>query len=311
MPPGILTLTCEAVVIPSGETRRRCFWRAQRVLGLRCERSRLVVEESLFDVPVIEGLAFENTTARVNRGIEGGLYGGIELKIGILAVQGDFEAHAEMLARLGVEHCFVKTPQDLQACDALILPGGESTTQLQFLQDEGLIGEIQALAARGGAFFGTCAGAILLAREVHNPPQASLGLLDISIARNAYGRQLSSEVRFGTSKLASASASQRVLPEPQPPSHQQTPAPQTQSASLEMVFIRAPIIQSVGPGVEILAESEGKPVLVRQGRILAATFHPELTADPTVHAAFVKMVSGRNGRAVTQQRVPPELQVRR
>lgn len=231
------------------------------------------------------------------------------MNIGILAVQGDYEAHAEMLARLGVEHCFVKTPEDLRGCDALILPGGESTTQLQFLQEEGLIEEIRALAARGGSFFGTCAGAILLAREVLNPPQASLGLLDVTIARNAYGRQLASEVRFGTSTLSSASASHQASPEaarleaapskPQPAMQPEAPATQSQSAPLEMVFIRAPIIESLGPGVEVLAESEGNPVLVRQGRILAATFHPELTSDPTVHIAFVTMANGRDGDATS------------
>lgn len=218
------------------------------------------------------------------------------MKIGILAVQGDYEAHGEMLARLEVEYRFVKTPKDLQGCDALILPGGESTTQLQFLQEEGLIEEIQALAGRGGALFGTCAGAILLAREVHNPPQQSLGLLDVIIARNAYGRQLASEVRFGTTKLSSASESHKAPPESRPAMHQET-TPQSQSVPLEMVFIRAPIIECVGPGVEVLAESDGKPVLVRQGRILAATFHPELTSDPTVHAAFLKIVSEHGQRA--------------
>ncbi len=200
------------------------------------------------------------------------------LKIGILAVQGDYEAHAEMLVRMGVEHRFVKTLKDLEGCDALILPGGESTTQLQFLQEEGLIGGIQKLASGGGSFFGTCAGAILLATEVRNPAQASLGLLDIDITRNAYGRQLSSEVRVGKSKLLGNASAQAFVP-------------------LEMVFIRAPVIERVGPSVEILAESEGRPVLVRQGPILAATFHPELTADTTVHAAFLKIASEPRRRA--------------
>ncbi len=185
-------------------------------------------------------------------------------KVGILAVQGDFEAHGEMLSKLGVEHVFVKTPQDLAGVDGLILPGGESTTQLKFLSEEGLDKAIREFASRGGAFFGTCAGAILLAREVRNPAQASLGLADLVVARNAYGRQVASDVRSGTSKLK---------PEP-----------------LEMVFIRAPIIEQVGRGVEVLAESEGRPVLVRQGRVLAATFHPELTRDTTVHEYFLKLI---------------------
>jgi 5'-phosphate synthase pdxT subunit len=189
------------------------------------------------------------------------------MKAGILAVQGDFEAHAKMLARLGVEPCFVRTPADLAGVDGLILPGGESTTHLKFLSEEGLLEAIQRFAAGGGALFGTCAGAILLAREVKNPPQPSLGLADMTVVRNAYGRQLASAVRFGQTKLK---------PEP-----------------LEMVFIRAPVIERVGPNVEVLAECDGRPVLVREGRVLAATFHPELTRDTTVHEAFLKLL--RNG----------------
>ena len=185
------------------------------------------------------------------------------MKVGILAVQGDFEAHAEMLARLGVEHRLVFKPADLEGCEALILPGGESTTQLQFLQEEGVFDRITQFAGRGGAIFGTCAGAILLAREVRNPSQPSLGMLDITVTRNAYGRQLASAVKWGTTKL--------------------------KKEPLEMVFIRAPIIERVGTGVEVLAESQGRPVLVRHGRLMAATFHPELTDDSTVHAEFLKL----------------------
>jgi 5'-phosphate synthase pdxT subunit len=189
------------------------------------------------------------------------------MKIGILAVQGDFEAHGEVLSRLGIERVFVRTPQDLAGVDAMILPGGESTTQLKFLTEEGLEKALRELGARGGAFFGTCAGAILLAREVCHPSQPSLGLADLVVTRNAYGRQVASEVRFGSSKLK---------PEP-----------------LEMVFIRAPIIEQVGREVEVLAESEGRLVLVRQGRVLAATFHPELTGDTTVHEYFLRMAADR------------------
>jgi pyridoxal 5'-phosphate synthase pdxT subunit len=185
-------------------------------------------------------------------------------KIGILAIQGDFEAHAKALDRLAAEHAYVRRPDDLAGLDGLILPGGESTTQLKVMAEESLWNAVKEFAADGGAFFGTCAGAILLAREVHGPSQASLGLLDISILRNAYGRQLASDVRTGPSKL-------RKKP-------------------LEMVFIRAPIIESAGSGVEILAEDAGRPVLVRQGRILASTFHPELTADPVVHEHFVNLI---------------------
>lgn len=185
------------------------------------------------------------------------------MKVGILAVQGDFDAHGAVLARLGVPHVFVRTPADLAGVGALILPGGESTTQLKFLTEDGLEKAIREMGQRGGALFGTCAGTILLAREVRNPPQASLGLLDMVVERNAYGRQVASDVRSGACKL--------------------TPAP------LEMVFIRAPVIGRVGTGVEVLAESEGRPVLVRQGRVLAATFHPELTTDTTVHEFFLKL----------------------
>lgn len=185
-------------------------------------------------------------------------------KIGILAIQGDYEAHARALDRLGAEHSYVRRPEDLAGLAGLILPGGESTTHLKVMTEESLWDAVKKFAADGGAFFGTCAGAILLAREVHGPAQASLGLLDISILRNAYGRQLASDVRTCPSKL--------------------------REEPLEMVFIRAPIIESAGPGVEILAEDAGNPVLVQQGRILASTFHPELTEDAVVHEHFVKLI---------------------
>ena len=191
------------------------------------------------------------------------------MKVGILAVQGDFEAHAAMLARMGVEHVFVRTPRDLDGVGAIILPGGESTTQWKFLVEEGLDKSLREHAACGGAIFGTCAGAILLAKEVSNPTQPSLGLSDITVARNAYGRQLASEVRHAITALS--------------------PAP------IEMVFIRAPIIERTGPGVEVLASSEGKPVLVRQGQLLMATFHPELTTDLTVHDYFMRIAGQANG----------------
>ncbi|MHB8499351.1 MAG: pyridoxal 5'-phosphate synthase glutaminase subunit PdxT [Candidatus Acidiferrales bacterium] len=196
------------------------------------------------------------------------------MKIGILAVQGDFAAHAAMLAELGAETVEVRTVKDLDGCDGLILPGGESTTQLQFLQEEGLFDAVKQFAAEGGAIFGTCAGAILLATEVKNPGQTSLGLLDMTVLRNAYGRQLASDVFFGASKLT--------------------------DAPLEMVFIRAPVIDSVGPGVEILAEYAGKPVLVKKGTVLAATFHPELTQDSSMHKHFLELVR-------TSSRMTPSL----
>ena len=189
------------------------------------------------------------------------------MKIGILAVQGDYEAHARMLARLGADYALVRTPEEAAQVDAMILPGGESTTMLKFLKEEGLEAALRALDARGAPFFGTCAGAILLAREVRAPAQESLGFIDLVITRNAYGRQLSSEVRSAPSKL--------------------------KAEPLEMVFIRAPWIEETGPGVEVLACEDGRPVLVRHGRILVATFHPELTEDTAVHEYFLKLASGR------------------
>lgn len=185
------------------------------------------------------------------------------MKIGILAVQGDFAAHAAMLRQLGADTIEVRTPAQLTGCDGLILPGGESTTQLQFLQEEGLFDAIRKFAKAGGAILGTCAGAILLATDVRNPPQASLGLLDMTVLRNAYGRQLASDVFFGFSKL--------------------------KKEPMEMVFIRGPVIDGVGPGIEVLAQYAGKPSLVQKASIMAATFHPELGSDTTVHERFLAL----------------------
>ena len=192
-------------------------------------------------------------------------------KIGILAIQGDFAAHAAMLHSLGAETIEVRTVADLKNCDALILPGGESTTQLQFLQEEGLFEAIQKFAASQAPVFGTCAGAILMATQVKNPPQASLGLLDMIVLRNGYGRQLASDVFFGPSKL--------------------------KAEPLEMVFIRAPIIEGAGPGVQVLAAYAGKPVLVQKNNVLASTFHPELTDDPTVHQYFLELIKTNSAAA--------------
>jgi 5'-phosphate synthase pdxT subunit len=190
------------------------------------------------------------------------------LKIGILAVQGDFAAHAAMLAGMGIETVEVRTREDLAGCDGLILPGGESTTQLQFLQEEGLYDAIKKFAAEKKAIFGTCAGAILLASEVKNPHQESLGLLDMTVLRNGYGRQVHSDVVSGPSTLK---------PEP-----------------MEMVFIRGPIFERVGPGIEVLAEYGGKPALVQKEHILAAAFHPELTDDTTVHQRFLDLAAEKS-----------------
>jgi 5'-phosphate synthase pdxT subunit len=196
----------------------------------------------------------------------------LELKIGIMAVQGDFAAHAAMLAGLGADTVEVRTVADLDGCDGLVLPGGESTTQLQLFQEEGLFDAVKKFAADGGAIFGTCAGAILLATEVKKPAQASLGLLDMTVLRNAYGRQLASDVFSGTSKLT--------------------------DAPMEMVFIRAPVIDRVGAGVEVLAEYGDKPVLVQRANVMAATFHPELTQDSSVHRYFLELVeAGRRSSA--------------
>jgi pyridoxal 5'-phosphate synthase pdxT subunit len=200
------------------------------------------------------------------------------MKVGILAVQGDFEAHAATLTRMGAESVFVRTPRDLEGVDAVILPGGESTTQWKFLVEEGLDKSLVAHAAKGGAIFGTCAGAILLAREVHNPAQQSLSLADISVIRNAYGRQLASEVRHGATEIS---------PEP-----------------IEMVFIRAPLIERVGPDVQVLAKSEGHPVLIRQGHILISTFHPELTSDDTVHEYFLRVARDHSNGHLRSSGVP-------
>ena len=195
---------------------------------------------------------------------------GVTMKIGILAIQGDFAAHAAMLHQLGAETVEVRTVADVESCDGLILPGGESTTQLQFLQEEGLYDAIRKFAAKGGAVFGTCAGAILLANRVKNPPQDSLKLLDMTVLRNGYGRQLASDVFFGPTTL--------------------------KKDPLEMVFIRGPIIEQVAPGIKVLAKYDGNPTLVQKDKVLAATFHPELTGDTTVHQHFLKLAANGSSR---------------
>jgi len=190
------------------------------------------------------------------------------MKVGVLAIQGDFDAHRRRLEQLGAEVVLVKKPEQLDSVDALIIPGGESTTFLKFLEKGGFLEKLREFVGTKPAF-GTCAGAILLASSVENPPQAGLGALDISIRRNAYGRQFDSFIGQGETQLP--------------------------GGPLEMVFIRAPKIERVGPSVEVLAREKNDPVLVRQGKIMAATFHPELSGDTRVHAEFLKLV--RNGRA--------------
>lgn len=189
-------------------------------------------------------------------------------RIGVLAIQGDYAAHAEALAESGAEPVEVRKPEELAGLDGLILPGGESTTMLRFLKHP----FFEALERFCGSkpVFGTCAGAIMLAREVRNPAQKSLGVLDAVVERNAYGRQIDSAILTTETSLP--------------------------GGPLEMVFIRAPRIVETGAGVEVLALREGCAVLVRQGRVLAATFHPELSADRRVHRLFVEMVAGSRAK---------------
>lgn len=183
------------------------------------------------------------------------------LKIGVLALQGDFDAHRRRLEELGAEVVLVKKIEQLEEIDGLIIPGGESSTFLKLLGDSGF--EKLKEFVRLKPTFGTCAGAILLAKEVENPPQLGLGALDITIRRNAYGRQLDSSIREGSFR----------------------------GSPIEMVFIRAPKIDRLGPGVEVLATEAADPVVVREGKTLAATFHPELTGDTRVHQAFLDLVT--------------------
>ena len=188
-------------------------------------------------------------------------------KVGVLSLQGDFAAHGAALARAGAEPVFVREPEQLADLDGLILPGGESTTMLKLLRSERLF-EPLAEFGRRKPVFGTCAGAILLANEVSNPEQESLGLFDISVERNAYGRQVDSRIA-------------EIDPEPEF-------AERTEAGKLEAVFIRAPVIRRVGANVRVLAWYGGDPVLVEQGRSLVATFHPELTSDLRVHSLFLE-----------------------
>jgi len=188
-------------------------------------------------------------------------------RIGVLAIQGDYEAHGMALEEVGAQPSLVKTPEQLDGLDGLVMPGGESTTMLKFLERGGFFEALKDFANQKPVF-GTCAGAILLAKDVRNPHQASLGVLDIAVERNAYGRQTDSAIlELETS-----------LPEWQ------------ELGPLETVFIRAPRIISVGPDVQVLVERGGFPVLVREGKNMAATFHPELSADRRVHKLFVDAV---------------------
>jgi 5'-phosphate synthase pdxT subunit len=190
----------------------------------------------------------------------------MKLTIGVLALQGDFDAHRRRLEELGAEVVLVKKPEQLDQIDGLIIPGGESGTFLKLLGDAGF--EKLKQFVRLKPTFGTCAGAILLATEVENPKQVGLGAIDIGIRRNAYGRQIDSSIREG-----------------------QFIADKITASPLEMVFIRAPKIERLGPEVEVIATEGKDPVAVRQGRVMAATFHPELSEDTRVHQAFLDLVS--------------------
>lgn len=187
------------------------------------------------------------------------------VRIGVLAIQGDYAAHAAALKEAGAEPVLVRKPEQLTGLDGLIIPGGESTTFLKFLERDGFLETLRSFTATTPTF-GTCAGCILLAKNVLHPPQASLGVLDATVERNAYGRQIDSSIQETDTRLGGV------------------------SGPLEMVYIRAPRIRQVGAGVDVLAERDGFPVLVRQGHLLAATFHPELSSDRRVHRYFVDMV---------------------
>ena len=188
------------------------------------------------------------------------------MRIGVLALQGDFALHARALARCGAEAVLVRKPAELAGLDGLIIPGGESTTLLKLMDQWDFVPALRTLHAAGTPIFGTCAGLILLAREVENPRQFSLGAIDVTVERNAYGRQRDSFEARGTARLDG------------------------RPVELDMVFIRAPRIRRLGPGVESLAELRGETVMARQGNVLVATFHPELTDDLSVHRYFCDLV---------------------
>ena len=187
-------------------------------------------------------------------------------RIGVLALQGSFALHTAVLQRLGIEAVEVRRTPALDGLDGLIIPGGESSTMLKFLLEEDLFEPLRTFHQRRGAIYGTCAGTILLARAVQNPAQQSLALLDIEIQRNGYGRQLESHLGA-------------------------TPCPELGEPDLPLVMIRAPIISATGADVHVLAKWRGQPAFVREGRVLATTFHPELTTDTRIHAYFLEVAA--------------------
>lgn len=188
------------------------------------------------------------------------------MTIGVLALQGDFDAHRRRLEELGACVLLVRKPEQLDEIDGLVIPGGESSTFLKLLGEKGFQKLNHFVHTK--PTFGTCAGAILLANRVSNPDQPGLNAIDMTIERNAYGRQIDSTILSGLTSLG--------------------------DDPLEMVFIRAPRIEQIGQGVEVLAQRDGHPVLVRKGNVMAATFHPELSDDPRVHAEFLKLVGNRS-----------------
>ena len=190
----------------------------------------------------------------------------LNAELGVLALQGDYVEHQRMLERLGRSSRQIRKASELEGLRALILPGGESTTMVKFMEEEALMEPLRDFYASGGALYGTCAGTILLARAVSAPSQASLGLMDIDVERNGYGRQIDSHESPGA-------------------------CPELGDEPLPMVFIRAPLISRTGPEVRVLAEHRDQPVLVRQGRLLASTFHPELSNDLRVHRYFLDQVA--------------------
>lgn len=192
------------------------------------------------------------------------------MRVGVLALQGDWAAHRAALARFGLTVSEVRTAAELVGVDGLVLPGGESTTMLTLMAGNGLAGKLREVAKSGCPVLATCAGVILLAREVRGPSQPSLGLLDVTVERNAYGRQIDSTV----------TALAVELPE------------ELGAATIEGVFIRAPRVVATGPGVRVIARRGSDPVLLRQGNLLAATFHPELSEDSPVIDLFTRLVGG-------------------
>ncbi len=196
----------------------------------------------------------------------------MRVAVGVLALQGDFEAHATALERLGVPARPVRTAEEVRAGAGLVLPGGESTTMWKLMEGTGVAEAIVEVARRGDPVFATCAGVILASRRIAGPDRDGLGILDATAVRNAYGRQLDSAV------VTLADLDRDALGD----------------EPLEAVFIRAPRLADLGPGVEVLARRDGHPVLVRQGNVVAATFHPELAADPRVHRlAFAAALAAR------------------